>query len=60
MSFGLTNAPATFERLMESLLKSLTWKKCLCYLDDVFVFGKDVETILKNLRLVFEQFRKQI
>lgn len=58
MPFGLTNAPATFERLMDSLLKNLTWKKCLCYLDDVIVFGKDFETTLENLSLVFEQFRK--
>lgn len=58
MPFGLTNAPATFERLMDSLLKNLTWKKCLCYIDDVIVFGKDFETTLENLRLVFEQFRK--
>lgn len=54
MPVGLTNGPATFECLMDSLLKNLTWKKYLCYLDDVIVFGRDSETTLENLRLVFE------
>ncbi|UYV72815.1 K02A2.6-like [Cordylochernes scorpioides] len=35
MPFGLCNAPATFERMMDNLLKGLRWTICLCYLDDV-------------------------
>jgi hypothetical protein len=58
MPFGLTNAPATFERLMDRVLGKLRWKKCLCYLDDVIVFGPDFDTTLLNLRLVFTQFRQ--
>lgn len=57
MPFGLSNAPATFERLMNSVLGSLKWKKCLCYLDDVIVFGSDFNTAIENLRSVFTQFR---
>ena len=40
MPFGLCNAPATFEAMMETLLSDLLWKKCLVYLDDVIIFGK--------------------
>lgn len=58
MPFGLSNAPATFERLMETVLKNLQWKKCLCYLDDVIVFGTDFEITLSNLREVFLRFRE--
>ncbi len=37
MPFGLCNAPATFEWLMELVLKDLNWKICLIYLDDIIV-----------------------
>ena len=38
LPFGLTNAPATFQRLMEHLLAGLQWHTCLLYLDDIIVF----------------------
>ena len=37
MPFGLTCAPATFQRLMELALQGLQWNICLIYLDDVFL-----------------------
>ena len=57
MPFGVTNGPATFERLMELILRGLQWERCLVYLDDVIVFGKTFEDTLCNLRLVFERLR---
>jgi hypothetical protein len=57
MAFGLTSAPVTFERLMENVLGSLSWQTCLCYLDDVIIFGKDFKTALENLREVFTRLR---
>ncbi len=39
MPFGLCNAPTTFERLLELVLKDLNWKVCLIYLDDIIVYG---------------------
>ena len=57
MPFGLANAPATFERLMENVLKGLQWEILLVYLDDVIVFGKTVEDELKRLCKVFERLR---
>ena len=53
MPFGLCNAPATFERLMEKVLKGLISKVCFVYLDDVIVFGKNFEEMLCNLKEVF-------
>jgi hypothetical protein len=38
MPFGLCNAPATFERLMETVLRSLIYNSCLVYMD-VIVIG---------------------
>lgn len=58
MPFGLCNAPATFERMMEIVLQGLTGKICLVYIDDVIVFGKTFEEESNNLRIVFERFIK--
>jgi hypothetical protein len=34
------NAPETFERLIETVLRGLTYESCLAYLDDVIVIGR--------------------
>jgi len=39
--------------LMELVLLDLQWEKYLCYLDDIIVLGKDFDSGLQNLRLVF-------
>ena len=57
MLFGLCNAPATFERLMESVLAHMPWETCLVYLDDIIVLGKSFDEHLDNLTRVFEPLR---
>ena len=57
MPFGLCNAPATFERLMELVLAGLPWSVCLLYLDDILVHAKTFEEEIANLREVLGRFR---
>ena len=40
MPFGLCNAPATFQRLMNLVLASIQCSECLVYLDDIIVLGR--------------------
>ena len=58
LPFGLCNAPATFERLMETVLAGLQWDICLKYINDIIVYGKTFEEALKNLESVFERLRQ--
>lgn len=57
MPFGLCNAPATFERLMENVLRGLHWKTCLVYLDDIIVYSNTFEEHIQNLEEVFQKLQ---
>jgi len=58
MPFGLCNAPATFQRLMQVVLAGLEWKSCFIYLDDILIASQTFEEHLKHLREVFCRLRK--
>ena len=47
MPFGLCNAPATFQRLMDRVLGGLKWSSCLVYFDDIIVIGSTFSEHLK-------------
>ncbi|UYV77425.1 K02A2.6-like [Cordylochernes scorpioides] len=54
LPFGLCNGPATFERLMDTVLRTHKWKICLCYLDDVIIFSEDLHSHLNRLKTILE------
>ena len=58
MAFGLTNAPATFQRLTERCMGELHLKECLIYLDDIIIFSKTFEEHLERLENVFKQLER--
>ena len=58
MPFGLCNAPATFQRLMQSCLGELDLTYCLIYLENVIIYAKNEEEHLDRLRTIFERFRR--
>jgi hypothetical protein len=55
MPFGLCNAPGTFERVMEVVMRGLQWKTCLVYLDDIVVFAPTFEQHLLRLEEVLDR-----
>ena len=58
LPFGLTSAPATFQRLMEQVLRGLHWKTALLYLDDVIVISPDFPSHLLRLEEVLQRLQK--
>ena len=49
MPFGLCNAPATFQRLMQRCLGSQVYDHLLIHLDDIIVYSPDFHTHLQHL-----------
>uniref|UniRef100_H3G554 Reverse transcriptase domain-containing protein n=1 Tax=Phytophthora ramorum TaxID=164328 RepID=H3G554_PHYRM len=56
MPFGLMNAPSTFQRMMNGVLRGLTWTTCLVYLDDIIVYTRGgIERHVLELATVLER-----
>ena len=53
--FGLAQAPAYFQRLVNEVLSDLTF--AFGYLDDILVFSPDMETHMEHLRVLFERLQ---
>lgn len=58
MPFGLSNAPATFQRVMDNILADLNGNCCLIYLDDIIVFSSSLQEHVSDLKLVFDRLNK--
>ena len=55
--FGMHNAPSTFQRLMEYVLREELWSICLIYIDDILIFSKSFKVHLGYLAQVFKKMK---
>ena len=58
LTFGLTNTPPNFQRLMNKVLHGLDWKICLIYIDDIIIFSSTVQEHLHRLAVVFSRLHE--
>jgi hypothetical protein len=58
MPFGLCNAPATFQRLMDEVLQGILWDFVVVYLDDLNIYSRNFDEHLSHLRDVFDRLRQ--
>ena len=54
--FGLSQAPAYFQRLINKVIKGLPF--AFGYLDDVLMHSPDIETHLQHIRIFFQRLRE--
>jgi hypothetical protein len=59
MPFGLCNAPSTFQRMMNDILRDFLHKFVTVYLDDVCVYSRTMEEHLEHMRLVLQRFKEE-
>ncbi len=58
MPFGLRNAPATFQRLMDDVLGEAYWTWAMAYLDDIVIYSDTVEDHVRHVRDVLDRLAK--
>ncbi|KAL0902756.1 hypothetical protein ABMA27_000562 [Loxostege sticticalis] len=58
MPFGLKNAPSTFQRLMNNILRDLLYDTCIVYLDDILIYSVSLQDHIKKLKRVFDRLRE--
>jgi hypothetical protein len=56
LPYGMYNSPASFQRLMDIVLRDLVGNECYVFTDDVIVFGKTIEGHASRLEHVLQRF----
>lgn len=58
LPFGLSLAPAIFQKLMDNVFGSLKWKIMSVYLDDLPIWSDSFPQMLERLEIVFQKLRE--
>ena len=58
MPFRLTNAPSTFQRIINDALRDFISKFVIIYLDDIVIYSNSMEEHVEHLALVLEALEK--
>jgi Reverse transcriptase (RNA-dependent DNA polymerase). len=58
MPFGLCNAPATFQRLMDKVLAPYRGKFVEVYIDDITIFSKTLEDHCEHVSIILDELRQ--
>ena len=58
LPFGLNGAPASFQKIMHTILRKENWSMCQIYLDDIIIYGKDPYEHYERLRIVLDKIQK--
>ena len=58
MAFGLCNAPATYQRLMQDMFRDELFRVLIVYLDDILVYSKTVDEHIERLEMVFQKLQQ--
>lgn len=58
LPFGLMNAPATFQALMATVFRGLTFQNVMVYIDDIVVYSQTWNDHMKHLKQIFDRLKE--
>lgn len=58
MPFGFINAPYSFQKSMNFVLKDFIYKFCIVYIDDILIYSKTRQGPIRHIKMILERFKE--